>query len=88
MQGSHLGVKIGGLRLVGGPPHLPVLQDGHGIIADDGLHETAEAEDGEVEAAALQELLRARLDQHERHLGVALRIVDAEEDVALDAHGL
>lgn len=52
------------------------------------LHEAAEAEDGVVEAALLDVLLRAGLDLHQGHLRVPLCIVDAEEDVPLDAHGL
>jgi hypothetical protein len=52
------------------------------------LHEAAEAEDGEVEAAIAQELLRAGLDEHQGDLRMALRVVNAEEHKALDAHGL
>ena len=52
------------------------------------LHEAAEAEDGVVEAALLDVLLCAGLDLHQGDLRVPLCIVDAEEDVPLDAHGL
>ena len=52
------------------------------------LHEAAEAEDGVVEAALLDVLLCAGLDLHQGHLRVPLCVVDAEEDVPLDAHGL
>lgn len=35
--GSHLGVQVGGARLVCGAPHRLLLQDGNSVVADDGL---------------------------------------------------
>ena len=84
----HLRVQVGGARGVGGAPDLLLLQDGHRVVPDDGLHEAAQAQDGEVEPRGGQELLRTRLDLHQRHVGVPVRVVDGEEHVALDAHGL
>lgn len=52
------------------------------------LVEAAQAEGGVVQAAALQELLSAALDVHQRHLGVLVAVVDGEEHVPLDAHSL
>ena len=52
------------------------------------LHEAAQAEGGVVEAADSQEVLSGSLDAHERDLGVAVTVVDAVENVALNAHRL
>jgi hypothetical protein len=52
------------------------------------LMEAAEAEGGLVEPRLLQVLLGAGLDVHQGHSGVLVAVVDGEEHVALDAHGL
>lgn len=57
-------------------------------MTDAHLHEAAEPEDGEVEAAALEKLLCAILDGHEGDLWMAVAVVDGEEDIPRDAHGL
>ena len=52
------------------------------------LHEAAEAEDGVGHPALLEEVFAGGLDAHEGHVGVLLAVVDAEEQVPLNAHGL
>ncbi len=59
----------------------PITQSSH-------LHEAAKSEDCEVEAAVLQEGLCAALDCHEGHLWVPVAVVDGEEDIPRDPHGL
>lgn len=61
-------------------PHCRHTTEAHGAAAC--LHEAAEAEDGVVEAGGRQELLRAVLNVHERHLGVLVAVQDGAEDVA------
>lgn len=45
------------------------------------LHESADAENGVVEAGGRQELLGAVLDVHQRHLRVLVAVQDGAEDV-------
>mmetsp|Transcript_8980 Transcript_8980/g.16168 ORF Transcript_8980/g.16168 Transcript_8980/m.16168 type:complete len:363 (+) Transcript_8980:102-1190(+) len=88
----HLGrvhrVKVRRLGLVPRPPHALLLQHRNGVVTDHGLHEPAHAQDGVVEPALLQIILRAALDVHERHLGVLVAVVDGAKDEALDPHRL
>lgn len=50
--------------------------------------ESTEAQDGVVQAAGLQEVFSAGLDLHEGYGGEGFAVVDAAEDVPLDAHCL
>lgn len=52
------------------------------------LHESAQAEDGVIEAALLQVLLSAGFHLHERNLRMLVTVVDGEEHVSLNAHRL
>ena len=52
------------------------------------LHEAAEAEGCVGKARLFQKILGAGLDAHQGHVAVAVAVVDAEEDIALDAHRL
>lgn len=52
------------------------------------LHEATQAENGVIQAALLQILLSAGLHLHKRNLRVLVTVVDGEEHVPLNAHGL
>mmetsp|Transcript_5317 Transcript_5317/g.15195 ORF Transcript_5317/g.15195 Transcript_5317/m.15195 type:complete len:398 (+) Transcript_5317:83-1276(+) len=82
------GVQIGRLGAVRRAPHGLLLQNRHRVVANNRLHKASQAEDSVVHARLLQELLRALLDVHQRHLRVLVAVHDGEEDVALDPHCL
>lgn len=62
----HLGdvtsVQVGGGSLIRGSPHLPILQDGHGIIADDSLQATWDTKRFE----STTKLQTRRMPKHDR----------------------
>jgi len=52
------------------------------------LHESAQAQGGVVEAGLLQVLFSGGFDTHEGDSRVFFTVVDAEEQIPLDAHRL